>query len=73
MYAFLGAWNETVSAIILTKFHTTFAVIVYQTVLGAVGQVNLAAAGGMAMALPAVMFTFFLRRYINKMWGGVTV
>jgi multiple sugar transport system permease protein len=73
MYAFLGAWNETVSAIILTQFHPTFAVIVYQTVLGAVGQVNLAAAGGMVMALPAVVFTFFIRRYIRQMWGGVTV
>ena len=73
MYAFLGAWNETVSAIILTQFNPTFPVIVYQTVLGAVGQVNLAAAGGMAMALPAIIFTFFIRRYINQMWGGITV
>ncbi len=73
MYAFLGAWNETVSAIILTTFNPTFSVVVYQTVLGAVGQVNLAAAGGMLMALPAVIFTFFIRKYINQMWGGVTV
>ena len=73
MYSFLGAWNETVSAIILTQFNPTFSVIVYQTVLGAVGQVNLAAAGGMAMALPAIIFTFFIRRYIRQMWGGVTI
>jgi multiple sugar transport system permease protein len=73
MYAFLGAWNETVSAIILTQFNPTFSVVVYQTLLGAVGQVNLAAAGGLAMALPSVVFTFFIRRYINQMWGGVTV
>ncbi len=73
MYAFLGAWNETVAAIILTQFNPTFSVVVYQTVLGAVGQVNLAAAGGMVMALPAVIFTFFIRRYIHQMWGGVTV
>lgn len=73
MYAFLGAWNETVSAIILTQFNPTFSVIVYQTVLGAVGQVNLAAAGGMAMAIPTVIFTFFIRRYIRQMWGGVTI
>ncbi|MCG2769023.1 MAG: carbohydrate ABC transporter permease [Chloroflexota bacterium] len=73
MYAFLGAWNETVAAIILTQFKPTFSVVVYQTVLGAVGQVNLAAAGGMAMALPAVLFTFFIRRYIKQMWGGITV
>jgi len=73
MYSFLGAWNETVSAIILTQFNPTFSVIVYQTVLGAVGQVNLAAAGGMAMALPTVIFTFFIRRYIQQMWGGITI
>jgi len=73
MYAFLGAWNETLSAIILTQFNPTFAVIVYQTVLGAVGQVNLAAAGGMAMALPALIFTFFIRKYVRQMWGGVKI
>jgi multiple sugar transport system permease protein len=73
MYSFLGAWNETVSAIILTQFNPTFSVVVYQNVLGAVGQVNLAAAGGMAMAMPAVIFTFFIRKYIRQMWGGVTI
>jgi len=73
MYAFLGAWNETVSAIILTQFNPTFAVVVYQSLLGAVGQVNLAAAGGIAIAIPSIIFTFFIRRYIRQMWGGVTV
>jgi multiple sugar transport system permease protein len=73
MYAFLGAWNETVSAIILTQFNPTFSVVVYQSLLGAVGQVNLAAAGGITMAIPTIIFTFFIRRYIRQMWGGVTV
>ena len=73
MYAFLGAWNETVAAIILTQFRPTFAVVVYQTLVGSTGQVNLAAAAGMAMAIPAVIFTFFIRKYINQMWGGITV
>lgn len=72
MYAFLGAWNETVAAIILTQFNPTFSVVVYQSLLGSVGQVNLAAAGGIVMALPAVFFTFLIRRYINQMWGGIT-
>jgi len=48
-------------------------VCVYQTVLGAVGQVNYAAAGGMSMAIPAIIFTFFIRKYINQMWGGITI
>lgn len=73
MYAFLGAWNETVSAIILTQFNPTFSVVVYQSLLGSVGQVNLAAAGGLVMALPTVIFTFFIRRYIQQMWGGMTI
>lgn len=73
MYAFLGAWNETVAAIMLTQFNPTFAVVVYQTLIGSAGQVNLAAAAGMAMAIPAIIFTFFIRRYINQMWGGMAV
>lgn len=71
MYAFLGAWNETVAALILTQFNPTFSVVVYQSLLGSVGQVNLAAAGGITMALPAVFFTFMIRKYINQMWGGI--
>jgi multiple sugar transport system permease protein len=73
MYAFLGSWNEVVSAIMLTQFNPTFPVVVYQTLIGATGQINLAAAAGMAQAVPAVIFTFFIRRYINQMWGGMGV
>lgn len=73
MYAFLGAWNETVSALILTQFNPTFSVVVYQSLVGATGQVNLAAAGGIVMAIPAVIFTLIIRKYIRQMWGGVTV
>jgi len=73
MFAFIGAWNETVSAIILTQFNPTFSVVVYQSVLGAVDQVNLAAAGGILMAIPMVLFTLFIRKYINQMWGGAKI
>jgi len=73
MYAFLGAWNEVLAALILTQFNPTFSVVVYQSLVGATGQVNLAAAGGIVMAIPAVIFTFIIRRYIRQMWGGVTV
>jgi multiple sugar transport system permease protein len=73
MYAFLGAWNETIAALILTQFNKTFPVVVYESLVGATGQVNLTAAGGIIMAIPAVIFTFFIRRYIQQMWGGVTI
>jgi len=73
MYAFLGAWTETISALILTQFNPTFPVVVYQSLLGATGNVNLAAAGGLILALPSLIFTFFIRKYIQQMWGGVTI
>ena len=73
MYTFLGAWTETVSAIILTQFNPTFSVVVYQSLLGAVGNVNLTAAGGLVLALPSLIFTFFIRKYIQQMWGGMTI
>ena len=73
MYAFISAWTETVSALILTQSNPTFAVVVYQTLIGTTGQVNLAAAGGIALAVPALIFTLFIRKYISQMWGSVSV
>lgn len=73
MYAFLGAWNETISALILTQFKPTFAVVVYQALYGSTGQVNLTAAGGICMAIPTLIFTFIIRKYITQMWGDVSV
>jgi multiple sugar transport system permease protein len=73
MYAFIGSWAETAQAIVLTQFNPTFPVVVYQTMVGAKGMVNLIAAGGVTMALPAVLFTILIRKYILQMWGGVKV
>lgn len=73
MYAFIGAWNEAAQAIILTQFNPTFPVVVYEVLVGARGQVNLLTAGSIAQALPAVIFTLFIRKYIVHMWGGVRV
>jgi multiple sugar transport system permease protein len=71
MYAFIGSWNEVVQAVVLTQFNPTFPVVVYQALVGAKGQVNLITAGSIAQALPAVVFTLIIRRYILQMWGGV--
>ncbi|MDK2951609.1 MAG: multiple sugar transport system permease protein [Kosmotogales bacterium] len=73
LYSFIGSWAETAQAIVLTQFNPTFPVVVYQTMVGAKGMVNLIAAGGITMALPAVLFTLIIRKYILQMWGGVTV
>ncbi len=72
MYAFIMAWNETLQAIVLTQSNPTFPVVVYQALVGeAKDMVNFAAAGGVAMALPAVLFTLLIRKYILRMWGAV--
>jgi multiple sugar transport system permease protein len=73
MYAFIGSWNETIQAIILTQSNPTFPVVVYQTLVGAKSMINLAAAGGTAMALPALIFTWIIRNYILRMWSGSTI
>ncbi|MFC1452693.1 carbohydrate ABC transporter permease [Verrucomicrobiota bacterium] len=72
MYAFVGSWNETIQAIVLTQANPTFPVVVYQTLVGSEGMVNLVTAGGVAMAVPAVVFTLIIRRHLLRMWGGAS-
>ena len=69
IYIFIAAWNEVVMAVILTQFNPTLPVVVYQSVSGATGQLNLVAAGGIFMALPALVFTFLIKKYIIYMWS----
>ncbi len=73
MYSFIGSWNEVISAVVLTQFNPTFPVVVYKALVGSQGQINLITAGSVAQALPAIIFTLIIRKYIIQMWGGVKV
>ncbi len=73
MYSFIGSWNEVIQAVVFTNFRPTFPVVVYQVLVGAKGNINLVAAGSLTQALPAVVFTLIIRRYLLRMWGGVRV
>jgi multiple sugar transport system permease protein len=73
MYSFIGSWNEVIQAIVFTQFKPTFPVVVYQVLVGASSNVNLVTAGSIAQALPAVIFTLIIRKYLLRMWGGVSV
>jgi multiple sugar transport system permease protein len=73
MYSFIGSWNEVISAVVLTQFNPTFPVVVYKSLVGTQGQINLVTAGSVAQALPAIIFTLIIRKYILQMWGGVRV
>ncbi len=73
MYSFIGSWNEVIAAVVLTQFNPTFPVIVYKALIGSQGQINLITAGSVAQAVPAIIFTLIIRKYIIQMWGGVKV
>jgi multiple sugar transport system permease protein len=73
MYAFLTAWNDTISALILTNDNPTLALAVYQAIGDNTTNLQYAAAGSIILIIPALIFTFVVRKYVNQMWGSVSV
>jgi multiple sugar transport system permease protein len=71
MYAFLAAWNDTISALILTRENQTLALVVYKAIGSTADGMNFAAAGSIILVIPALVFTFIIRKYVGQMWGGV--
>lgn len=71
MYSFLTAWNDTISALILTNKNQTLALVVYKAIGSTSSGIQYAAAGSIVLILPALVFTFIIRKYIGQMWGGV--
>ncbi len=71
MYSFLTAWNDTLSALILTNKNGTLALAVYKAIGTTSSGIQYAAAGSIVLILPALVFTFIIRKYIGQMWGGV--
>jgi multiple sugar transport system permease protein len=70
MYAFNTAWNDTISALILTNRNQTLSLVVYKAIGTTSAGIQYAAAGSIILILPALVFTFIVRRYINEMWGS---
>lgn len=73
MYAFTTAWNDTISALILTQKNQTLALVVYKAIGTTSSGIQYAAAGSIILILPALVFTFIVRKYIGQMWGGVSM
>lgn len=73
MYAFLTAWNDTISALVLTSKNPTLSLVVYKAVGTTSNGIQYAAAGSVILIIPALVFTFWVRKYVNQMWGGATV
>jgi multiple sugar transport system permease protein len=68
IFTFVISWNEVFAASILTLRQRTLPALV----LFALQQSPLyfKFAGGFFMVLPAVVFIFFMRRYLLNLWGG---
>ncbi len=70
MYAFLAAWNDSITALILSSNNPTLSLLIYKA-LGTSGNIQLSAAGAVILIIPALVFTFIIKNYINQLWGDV--
>jgi multiple sugar transport system permease protein len=70
IFTFVLSWNEVFAAAILTVGNRTLPAQVL-TSLGD-SPLPLRFAGGFALIVPALVFIFFIRRYLFNMWGRVT-
>lgn len=70
MYAFLAAWNDSITALILSNSNPTLSLLIYKAI-GMSGEIQLAAAGAVILITPALIFTFIIKNYINQLWGDV--
>ena len=70
IFTFVLSWNEVFAAAILTVSNRTLPA----QVLSSLGDspLPLRFAGGFALIVPALVFIFFIRRYLFNMWGRVT-
>jgi multiple sugar transport system permease protein len=69
IFTFVLSWNEVFASVILTVSNRTLPA----QVLASLNDSPLAYrfAGGFALILPALVFIFFIRRYLFNMWGRV--
>lgn len=70
IFTFVMSWNEVFAAVLLTVENRTLPA----QILFALNKSSLEfkAAGGFFMLVPALIFIFFIRRYLFNMWGQIT-
>jgi multiple sugar transport system permease protein len=70
IFTFVMSWNEVFAAIILTVQNRTLPAQVLNTLSQSSEPYQFA--GGFFMLIPALIFIFFIRRYLFNMWGQIT-
>lgn len=67
IYSFIMSWNEVFVASILTLTNRTLPAQILNTAMASPDYFKFAA--GVMMAVPAMIFIFFTRKYLISMWG----
>lgn len=70
IFTFVMSWNEVFAASILTLENRTLPAQVLNALNKSSPEYQFA--GGFFLLLPALIFIFFIRRYLFNMWGQVT-
>jgi multiple sugar transport system permease protein len=70
IFTFVMSWNEVFAAVILTIRNRTLPAQILTT-LGT-SPLEYKFAGSFFMLVPAVVFIFFIRKYLFNMWGQIT-
>lgn len=69
IFTFVLSWNEVFAAVILTVSNRTLPAQVLASLNDS--PLPYRFAGGFALIVPALIFIFFIRRYLFNMWGRV--
>jgi multiple sugar transport system permease protein len=69
IFTFVLSWNEVFASVILTVQNRTLPAQVLTQLNNS--PLPFKFAGGFAMIVPALVFIFFIRRYLFNMWGRV--
>lgn len=72
IFTFVLSWNEVFAATILTINNRTLPALIMNAIGSAGAPLHYRFAGGFFMIVPALVFIFFIRRYLMSIWG-VTV
>jgi multiple sugar transport system permease protein len=67
IFAFIISWNEVFVAAILTLTNRTLPAHILQTAMASPDYFKFTA--GFIMAVPALVFVFFVRKHLVTMWG----
>lgn len=70
IFTFVMSWNEVFAASVLTIQNRTLPAQVFNTLNQSSQAYQFA--GAFFMLLPALIFIFFIRRYLFNMWGQIT-